>query len=255
MKSPWSKRDYGLVQVGRVVDGDGKVGVDERNEGGVDHLRLSREDGCVGHISVRDAVRHVDTFKRSVGDVQLVEEGEVLGLAGDGFGLVEAVVTDDLAEFFPVQVDATPSALSERVVAVDARLAVESVRLVGDIEQREAGKLDAGVVRRARLDVRRKERPRIGLRKTGLEPVDRRRQRPAGERSFAPKQRIDGSPLGHRGQALELAEDHLLARLGRNRLQEHLSRGTRVELVEEAVYTWMLRRPLVASVKVSPPQA
>lgn len=121
-----------------------------------------------------DAVRHVDTFKRSVGDVELVEEREVLGLAGDGFRLVESVITDGLAELLPVQVDATTGTLSKSVVAVDARLAIESVRLIRDIEQREAGKLDARVVRRARLDVGRKEGPSVGLRKTGLKPVTAR---------------------------------------------------------------------------------
>ena len=135
---------------------------------------------------MRDTVRHVDTFERSVGDVELVEEGEVLGLAGDGFGLVQAVVTNGLAELLPVQVDATTGTLSESVVAVDSRLAIESVRLVGDVEQREASKLDARVVGRARLDVGRKEGPSVGLRKTGLKPVTARVRLPA-KRRVAPK--------------------------------------------------------------------
>lgn len=60
--------------------------------------------------------------------------------------------------------------------------------------------------------MRREERPRHRLRDADLEPH------------------------GHREEALELAEDELLARLGRDGLHEQVRRGARVEVREEAVY-------------------
>lgn len=59
---------------------------------------------------------------------------------------------------------------------------------------------------------RREERPGVGLRETSLEPF-----------------RLCG-------KALELAENHLLASLRRDRLEEDLRSRPRVELAEEAVH-------------------
>ena len=72
---------------------------------------------------------------------------------------------------------------------------------------------EAGVVLWAARDVRREERPGHALRDARLEEH------------------------GHREQALELAEDHLLARLGRDRLEQQVRGGARVEVLEEAVHT------------------
>ena len=86
------------------------------------------------------------------------------------------------------------------------------VGLVQNPQRRVVLPHETGLVARARRDVRGKERPGPGLRDPDLEPD------------------------GHGEQTLELAEDHLLARLGRDTLQEELRRRTRVQMGEESVH-------------------
>lgn len=97
---------------------------------------------------------------------------------------------------------------------VDASLAGVGAGRVGLIENGQGGEILPGETRLvcgARGDVRGEEGPSPGLRDADFEP-DR-----------------------HREETVELAEDHLLASFGGDRLEEELSGLTAVEVVDEAV--------------------
>lgn len=164
-------RPHSLVDQRDVVRREEDVLVDNSDESSVDNDGLGREDGTVRDDSVSNAACEVDSFERGVGDVELIDEREELGFSGDRLGHVETVRPDGLVKRLPVQVNATTGAFGEGVVAVEARGAVEGVRLVGDVEQREASELDARVVGRARPDVLGKQSPLVRLRDAGLEPT------------------------------------------------------------------------------------
>lgn len=154
-----------------------------------------------------------------VRDVELRDES---GESGSGAvdqsadrGVVETIVRDGLTGSRPAELQLISRLGERRAVVGDSRLVavLQEVGLVGDGQPREDGELDARVLARARGDVSREQGPRHGLRDTALEPD------------------------GHGVRAGELAEDHLLSRLGGDGLEKELRGGSRVEVREEAVHS------------------
>jgi hypothetical protein len=236
------------VDHAQVEGSEVRVGVGQGNEHGVVHdagtTSVHLTSGLVGVAGVGTGLGN-----GSVGHVELVDPGNELRLTGGGGCNVAAVRTDSLAGSVPDEanllagegkglgavVGNTGAASDTSLVQVDARLnggdvslcrvgstvagalpvsgvvgvdAVD-VGLVGDVQRREVLPCEAGGALGAGADVRSEESPSPRLRDTGLEP-DR-----------------------HGVKTAHLAEDHLLASLGGDRLGKELTNLTGVEVVDE----------------------
>lgn len=88
-----------------------------------------------------------------------------------------------------------------------------NTRLVEDSQRREVLPHQTGLIARAGADIWRQESPGPGLWDTDFEP------------------------LGHGEETLELAEDQLLARIGRGGQRQQISCLSGVEVRQEAIYT------------------
>ena len=209
-----------VVQERQVVRGDVEISVGKSNvDGSVDDRVLWSvlEDGTVGLNSISSVL--ASDLDRSVGDVELVNESEERRLSrvdqtADRC-VVTVVVRDSLAGRLPAKLNSV-TRLRERSTVVSDGCVVtvlEQVGLVGDRQEREDRELDTGVLSRALDEVSGEQSPRHGLRDTRLEPD------------------------WHRVSARELTEDHLLPSLGGDRLEEKLSRVSRVEVGKEAIDT------------------
>lgn len=236
------------VDLGDVVRRDVQI---EIRDGQVDGTVDSWVAGIGAHVGL-DGVGRISAYVQegSVGDVQLADPQGELGSSGHGGGDVAVVGTDRLAGVVPGEEDLA-AGVGERVGAVvgDGRRAVDAnlggvaaellrrdagrvervhyvaqglvpdggavdadgVGLVVDVEGGEVLPDQTGLVGRAGGDVGGDVGPGPGLRDADLEP------------------------LGHGEEALELAEDDLLAGFDCDGLEKHLGDVAGVEVLEEAV--------------------
>lgn len=166
-----------IVQERQVVRSNVKVSVDKSNvDGSVDDTVLwgVLEDGTVG-LDSKSSVVTGDLDGR-VSDVELVDEGkEGRGSGVDQAtdrGVVAVVVRNSHAWVLPTELDSVTRLRKRGSVVGDGRVVAvnQKVRLVGHRQSREDRELDPWVLSRALDKVSGEQRPRHGLRDTGLEP-------------------------------------------------------------------------------------
>lgn len=220
-----------VIQPRDVVGSNKDVLIDDSNEHGSVNDRIvdTLIDGAVG-LANHGAVT-LEILERSIGRVILRDPGGKAGRSGHGRngGRVHVVGANLTAGVLPREVDERTGGSKSAVVG-DLNLesiwrgrrrkvqggsvegsAVESGGAI-DVERWEVLPNHLLILSRARDNVWRKKGPSHRLTDSGLEEN------------------------GHWEKLLELAENHLLASLGRNGLKEHLGRCARIEVLDETVY-------------------